>query len=134
MPARPTINQTFVEEPRAESPFGDTQKGYSYIRPNPTRTLSSNTSGSPINSPVPRHNTTTKRAPPPPPVSRTPPVTSSRSFTTNTVRTAPTTPQIIHPMANDYFESSTSCGECGCNDFTANVFKKGHCNNCFHKH
>ncbi|KAG2195948.1 hypothetical protein INT47_007084 [Mucor saturninus] len=142
MPARPSLlsnSQSFVEEPRAESPFGDAaQKGYSYIRPNqPTRTMSSNTNttSSPINSPVPRHNTT-KRAPPPPPVSRTPPVTSSRSFTTNTVRTAPTTPQIHLPVTNDYFEasSSSSCGECGCDDFTANVFKKGHCNNCFHKH
>lgn len=27
-----------------------------------------------------------------------------------------------------------NCKECGCDDFSANVFKKGSCNNCFHKH
>ncbi|BFZ61140.1 hypothetical protein YB2330_002199 [Saitoella coloradoensis] len=26
------------------------------------------------------------------------------------------------------------CGECGCDEFQANVFKKGQCNNCFHTH
>ncbi|KAI9296309.1 BAR-domain-containing protein [Neoconidiobolus thromboides FSU 785] len=26
------------------------------------------------------------------------------------------------------------CRECGCDEFSANVFKKGTCNNCFHKH
>ncbi|ODQ52435.1 BAR-domain-containing protein [Saitoella complicata NRRL Y-17804] len=26
------------------------------------------------------------------------------------------------------------CGECGCDEFQANVFKKGQCNNCFHAH
>ena len=29
---------------------------------------------------------------------------------------------------------AAECGECDCNDFCANVFKPGHCNNCFHKH
>jgi hypothetical protein len=28
----------------------------------------------------------------------------------------------------------TSCEECNCEEFSANVFKQGHCNNCFHKH
>lgn len=27
-----------------------------------------------------------------------------------------------------------ACSECGCTEFQANVFKKGSCNNCFHKH
>lgn len=27
-----------------------------------------------------------------------------------------------------------SCGQCDCEEFAANVFKAGHCNNCFHKH
>ncbi|CAG8489510.1 7373_t:CDS:2 [Scutellospora calospora] len=26
------------------------------------------------------------------------------------------------------------CAECGCDDFSPNVFKKDNCNNCFHKH
>ena len=28
----------------------------------------------------------------------------------------------------------TKCRECGCEEFRANVFKKGSCNNCFHVH
>lgn len=28
----------------------------------------------------------------------------------------------------------SSCGECKCEEFSGNVFKPGHCNNCFHKH
>lgn len=31
-------------------------------------------------------------------------------------------------------EIIASCGQCNCNEFAANVFKIGHCNNCFHKH
>ena len=27
-----------------------------------------------------------------------------------------------------------SCGQCDCEEFAANIFKPGHCNNCFHKH
>ena len=34
------------------------------------------------------------------------------------------------PQAN----VSTSCGDCDCEEFSANVFKQGYCNNCFHKH
>jgi hypothetical protein len=26
------------------------------------------------------------------------------------------------------------CSECECHEFIENVFKKGQCNNCFHKH
>ncbi len=29
---------------------------------------------------------------------------------------------------------ATMCGECGCKEFSANVFKAGQCNNCFHRH
>ncbi|KAI9276094.1 hypothetical protein BY458DRAFT_136729 [Sporodiniella umbellata] len=60
---------------------------------------------------------------------RTPPslIQSSRSSTAS--RTAPNTPQ--SRATPDYF---AACGDCGCDDFAANVFKKGHCNNCFHKH
>ncbi len=31
-------------------------------------------------------------------------------------------------------EAIASCGQCDCEEFAANVFKQGHCNNCFHKH
>ncbi|KAJ9069654.1 hypothetical protein DSO57_1016291 [Entomophthora muscae] len=30
--------------------------------------------------------------------------------------------------------TAAACRECGCDDFSANVFKKGSCNNCFHAH
>ncbi|KAL9548187.1 hypothetical protein MBANPS3_005802 [Mucor bainieri] len=140
------------------SPFGDNNRssnttppaaaarGFSYNRPNqPARTLSASTAGnamnSPGSSPVPQPY---KRAPPPPPSSRTPPVmsttrSSNTSMKISGARTAPSTPQThMHQPNNDnYFDSAAAtpdCGECGCSEFTANIFKKGHCNNCFHKH
>lgn len=27
-----------------------------------------------------------------------------------------------------------ACSSCGCDEYKANVFRPGHCNNCFHKH
>lgn len=39
-----------------------------------------------------------------------------------------------HSSEEDQVNVSTSCGQCDCEDFAANVFKQGHCNNCFHKH
>ncbi|KAG0236295.1 hypothetical protein BGW42_003707 [Actinomortierella wolfii] len=46
-------------------------------------------------------------------------------------------------IPRDYFSSQAPeptkdevgpCRECGCDEFTANVFKRGSCNNCFHSH
>lgn len=129
----------------------------------PARTLS-NSTNSPMNSPRPataqqQQTTTAKRAPPPPPPSsssiRTPPPpvmkSSSSNNTTNGgyrggARTAPTTPYNGLPQqqqSDNYFSTGAgssgnntvaACGDCGCDEFVANVFKKGHCNNCFHKH
>lgn len=152
--------ETYTAEPNGyhqqenSSPFGDinrtsnnnSPRSLSYTRPNqPSRTLSTNTSSSgisPASSPVPQFKTTatSKRAPPPPPPSsRTPPASSSiRSNTMkpNGARTAPSTPQIHVAQTDGYFDSNATpaCGDCGCDEFTANIFKKGHCNNCFHKH
>ncbi|CEP07001.1 hypothetical protein [Parasitella parasitica] len=123
------------------SPFGDnnqssnnTTKGSSYIRPNqPSRALSASTINSPSSSPVPH-----KRAPPPPPPSaRTQlAMATTRSLNTSGAHTAPSTPHLMRQANSDnYFDSVTpDCSECGCSEFTANIFKKGHCNNCFHKH
>ena len=36
--------------------------------------------------------------------------------------------------SNHQVEIITSCTQCNCEEFSANVFKAGHCNNCFHKH
>lgn len=146
----------FVEEPAryqdSSSPFGDsssnnrplnpttTPRSYTTTRPNqPTRTLSANTAGSlpsPMGSPIPRpqQQQAAKRAPPPPPPSSRS-VNGGGNVRPTTARTAPTTPQqIFQPQQDSYFESTPACGDCGCNEFVANIFKKGHCNNCFHKH
>jgi hypothetical protein len=129
------------------SPFGDinrttnnnSPRSFSYNRPNqPSRTNS--TGVSPASSPVPQFKTTTtKRAPPPPPPSsRTPPATSSirSNMKPSGARTAPSTPQVHVTQSDGYFDSNATpaCGDCGCDEFSANIFKKGHCNNCFHKH
>jgi hypothetical protein len=153
MPARPILTNSrssttaynqipeepsYYEEPAAlhsESPFGDANRSgtQSPARPvnnrfGPQRTLSSTTSTKPITPSI--NNKPAQRAPPPPPpASRTPPV--ARNYGS---RTAPTTPHIPHQQTNDYFESSPGCAECDCQDYVANLFKKGYCNNCFHKH
>ncbi|KAI8354600.1 hypothetical protein EDC96DRAFT_516653 [Choanephora cucurbitarum] len=147
MPARPVLASPHYEEPEDlnASPFHDrsTNNGFSYIRPNnsqPSRTVSSSTI-SPASSPIPQHKmvASSKRAPPPPPSSR-PSINNSRSSSTSNmkpIRTGPSTPQLHVTQTDNYFDnshSSTSCQECGCVDYSANVFKKGHCNNCFHKH
>lgn len=130
MPVRPNLSQPQIQE-EDESPFGD-NKGFSYIKPSqPVRSLSSNTNQP--QSPIPQTYKSKRAPPPPPPSSRTPPVMNhSRSNTTKGIRTAPTTPYHQQQQQDSYFD--TTCSECSCNDFSANIFKKGHCNNCFHKH
>lgn len=52
-----------------------------------------------------------KKPPPPPPTSR-----GTKSTSSSTTA------------------ADSKCRECGCQEFRANVFKKGSCNNCFHVH
>ncbi|KAI9266483.1 hypothetical protein BDA99DRAFT_505805 [Phascolomyces articulosus] len=80
--------------------------------------------------------TTTRTPPPPPPASRMSPSVSS-----STTRTPPPPPQAharaLASVAVDPVHSQAdepACQECGCTDFSPNVFKKGHCKTCFHKH
>jgi hypothetical protein len=61
-------------------------------------------------SPVPSSGM--KKKPPPPPVPR-----GSKPLATSGVTNL-----------------NVACRECGCDEFRANVFKKGSCNNCFHVH
>ncbi|KAI8997625.1 hypothetical protein BDB01DRAFT_771772 [Pilobolus umbonatus] len=143
-------NKPYASEPEPfeSSPFHDkqnTSRGYLYAnRPPITHSMSSssshsgrtlsanlNTIPSPATSPVPRSTKpiSQQRAPPPPPMSRQ--STSRTNSSIKGVRTAPPTP---HANRNEYFDVNASCGECGCDDFSANLFKKGQCNNCFHKH
>ncbi|KAI9300405.1 hypothetical protein BJ944DRAFT_244227 [Cunninghamella echinulata] len=56
------------------------------------------------------------RTPPPPPPSR---------YTSSTIKSSPS------PQQQSMIPS---CQECDCDDYSANLFKKGYCNNCFHKH
>jgi len=67
-------------------------------------------------SPTPAPATGKKKPPPPAPRGSKP--MSSGSASTASTNTA----------------VDTKCRECGCDEFRANVFKKGSCNNCFHVH
>jgi len=60
--------------------------------------------------------TTARKKPPPPPAPRGSKPTAGLTNSGN---------------ANG---GSMACRECGCDEFRANVFKKGSCNNCFHVH
>ena len=41
---------------------------------------------------------------------------------------------LIKTSNQQEIEIIISCTQCDCEEFSANVFKAGHCNNCFHKH
>ncbi|KAF7723964.1 hypothetical protein EC973_001480 [Apophysomyces ossiformis] len=164
MPARPptaTIAPTtmyddpkdIADEPAEtsaeESPFVDSRASpaptatHSYIRTNqPTRTLSNNsfsTASSTPSPPLSRSSTTVplstkpvvaaRTPPPPPPSSRTP---LNRTYTAPTPAVRPSLQQARANTGD--IAQEPSCSLCGCDDFSANLFKKGHCNNCFHKH
>lgn len=129
---------------------------FSYIRPNPvsrssSTSISSFTSSStatPINTPLARSATFVSNHATPPSVNRTPPPPPpglSRSNTAS-VRSASTssstrTPPPPPPSSRGNViggaepkQAVVDCQECGCDDFSVNLFKKGHCNNCFHRH
>jgi hypothetical protein len=66
-----------------------------------------------------------KKKAPPPPVSRgSKPISTTGSTGSSSTIAASTTTA----------GGDLKCRECGCNEFRANVFKKGSCNNCFHVH
>ncbi|GAB5588690.1 hypothetical protein Unana1_03590 [Umbelopsis nana] len=143
-----------TEEPQEEeSPFSDSSEiSNSYSHPSPATpmmarrgtagSLHSAPNGSPALSRMPsatqinmRSNIGSTRTPPPPPTARTP----SRSFTTGS-HTAPATP--MGRSGNSYFNAPPSntqqnhppCADCGCDEFSADVFKPNRCKSCFHYH
>jgi hypothetical protein len=142
-----------TEEPEEESPFADSSGiSNSYSQPSPPKpmmarrgtagSLYSTPNGSPALARMPsastismRNNIGSSRTPPPPPTARTP----SRSFTTGS-HTAPTTP--MGRSSNSYFtpqvtnvpHTHPTCPECGCDEFSADVFKPNRCKSCFHYH
>lgn len=106
-----------------------------------------------------RKRSTAIRAPPPPPSLRTAnhtiePSTSSTTASPVIVAsphrfaeepsaigsTAPLPPPAVTPSPSQSLHESDPavlnepCNECECHEFIENVFKKGYCNNCFHKH
>lgn len=114
--------------------------------------------------PANRSSTIGTRMPPPPPPTRRAAVESMRHsavFTPGSsvsppapmaggpsppptaVPATPSTASMMGYIPKDYFSSQAPapaesdmgpCRECHCSDFSANVFKRGSCNNCFHIH
>ncbi|CAO3632250.1 unnamed protein product [Cunninghamella blakesleeana] len=131
-----------------------------YIRPNLISRSSSTSSSSISRANTPIINNQTKpilssttittssstRTPPPPPPSSTSSTTGiHRANTTKSISSSTRTPPPPPPSSKYHQPSSikqpqsslpstTSCQECDCDDYSANLFKKGYCNNCFHKH
>ncbi|KAF9995846.1 hypothetical protein BGZ79_010435 [Entomortierella chlamydospora] len=107
-------------------------------------------------SPPNRSSTIGTRMPPPPPPTRrvmaestrqsavfsgpSPPAVSPPAMAV--VPSTPSTGSMMGYIPKDYFSNQASdpaeavgpCRECQCADFSANVFKRGSCNNCFHFH
>lgn len=102
------------------------------------------------------------RRPPPPPssvtVSSSPSVSSTLKRKGSTAIRAPPPPPLVHNIIETHDNNNTvmiesphslgpclddsclppsiqkPCIECECHDFIENLFKKGYCNSCFHKH
>lgn len=149
--------QDITEEPEeAESPFADSSSIHSslsssykqYVPPKPAMprrgtvgSLHGSGNSSPVVPRMPsaspitaRANIGSSRTPPPPPTARTP----SRSFTTGS-HTAPSTP--LGRSGNGYFnvqpaspQNQPPCADCGCDEFSPDVFKPKRCKTCFHYH
>ncbi|KAL1933071.1 hypothetical protein VTP01DRAFT_8749 [Rhizomucor pusillus] len=120
VPARPptSIMEQPVEEEHQDSPFHDNQATLEPPRSQSTQFVPLAT------------KPTTSRTPPPPPASSsrvTPALSTSAS-------TRMPMPPPTSAIANTAAADAPPCQECGCNDFSANVFKKGHCKTCFHYH
>jgi hypothetical protein len=81
----------------------------------------------------------TTRTPPPPPISSR---CSSPSITNAPLAARPPPPPpppsrislTPAPSPKTGTQQMVDCQQCGCDDFSVNLFKKGQCNNCFHKH
>lgn len=115
--------------PRSRSPPAPSSYG---LPPTPSST--------PLSKPSPFAYSTTRTPPPPPP-----PVSSrcnSPSIISAPLATRPPPPPpppsriSLTPAPSPKIETRQMviCQECGCDDFSVNLFKKDQCNNCFHKH
>ncbi|SAM07262.1 hypothetical protein [Absidia glauca] len=113
--------------PRARSPPAPSSYG---LPPTPSSTPLSRTSSFAYS---------TTRTPPPPPISSR---CSSPSITNAPLATRPPPPPpppsrinlTPAPSPKTGTQQMLDCQQCGCDDFSVNLFKKDQCNNCFHKH
>ncbi|CAO3598159.1 unnamed protein product [Absidia cylindrospora] len=83
------------------------------------------------------HSTALPPPPPPPPLHSF--ALSNKPVSSTETRTPPPHPSsrtktVSIPSQRIETTPATNCKECGCDDYSANLFKKGHCNNCFHEH
>ncbi|KAI8083055.1 uncharacterized protein BX664DRAFT_339715 [Halteromyces radiatus] len=163
MPIRPMMTTHIQEEPQDEdlsqqvtdqSPFSDNSSsnttGFSYIRPNPisrssSTSISSIASSGTVTPSLARSSTVitnqsklalSNRTPPPPPPALSRSNTPSVKSISSSTRTPPPPPpsRNLGTSSGPTTMQVANCQDCGCDDFSANLFKKGHCNNCFHKH
>ncbi|CAO3631562.1 unnamed protein product [Cunninghamella echinulata] len=151
-------------ESTSSSPFNNNNNNnkFSYIRPNMvSRSSSTSSTSSPSISraSTPNIATHTKptlstssstRVPPPPPPSsssslnrantvsvtksisssRTPPPPPPSRYASSNIKPSPS----LQQQQQQQQSMIPPCQECDCDDYSANLFKKGYCNNCFHKH
>ncbi|KAI9596373.1 hypothetical protein BDF19DRAFT_412946 [Syncephalis fuscata] len=88
------------------------------------------------------HASGSSSAPPPRPTGAKPPTMRPMSATATPPQPVTSTPSnhaylpasVMDALNGPPSSAVGPCGECGCNEFSPNVFKKGSCNNCFHKH
>ncbi|ORX49130.1 BAR-domain-containing protein [Hesseltinella vesiculosa] len=115
-----------------DSPFHDRASvSHTTAAPPSFNYLRGGSNGLPIASPSPSSTTPIPsspaskihRTPPPPPLARA-----------NTSTRTPPPPPPSRANGTPVAARAGPCRDCGCDDYVANVFKKGHCNNCFHKH
>lgn len=162
MPARPntttappTVAPTaLVEHPEedeaADSPFHDEYATPARLASPPAPTAAASSTASHYQHAIPVHTkpsfSSSSRTPPPAPSSQQyqhQPSSVSTPLSISSRSTPASTPQAVRTPAVDYFASQTQqedashappCQECGCIDFSPNVFKKGQCKMCFHAH
>ncbi|ORY97659.1 hypothetical protein BCR43DRAFT_563071 [Syncephalastrum racemosum] len=157
MPARPNTTMTtppavaptaLMEHPEedeaADSPFHDEYATPTRLASPPAPPVANH-----YQQAVPVHTkpsiSSSSRTPPPAPSQQYhhQPSSVSTPLSISSRSTPASTPQAVRTPAVDYFASHTQpegasnappCQECGCVDFSPNVFKKGQCKMCFHAH
>jgi hypothetical protein len=137
------IDERISDDSKGDEPdtFGDEYEEPEEYQ-SPPKPTHSNSAASSIISRSPQPQTTKTRHVPPVPSrqSKPPPSKSSRSAPTtrSATRTSTASAQRTSYLPDLSNSGGTTdvgpCRECGCDEFSPDVFKKDKCNNCFHKH